>query len=101
MVSAGVGEDLEVEAFCISTIGGDTDEHRAHQVAHHSSRHAWRHHLVVPPPISVEDIARPTPLRKGTRPSSDSSHLVKNRSSFNSASDALPSTPAGTGGFMI
>ena len=62
MVSAGVGEDLEVEAFCISTIGGDTDEHRAHQVAHHSSRHAWRHHLVVPPPIPIEDIARPNPL---------------------------------------
>jgi hypothetical protein len=59
------------------------------------------HHLVMAPPVPVEDIARPTPLRKATRPSSDSSHLVKNRPSFNSASDALPLTPAGTGGFMI
>jgi hypothetical protein len=54
----------------------------------------------VAPAIPVENISSPTafaeyhPTVVGLFPSGE------NRPSFNSASDALPSTPAGTGGFM-
>jgi hypothetical protein len=55
----------------------------------------------VAPTITVEDIAGATAFAEGHPTVVDSSHLVKNLPSFNSASDALPSTPAATGEFMV
>lgn len=58
------------------------------------------HNFVMAPPIAVEDIAGTTAFTEGHPTVVGFLPSGENRPNFNSASDALPSTPAGTGGFM-
>lgn len=58
------------------------------------------HHLVVTPPVAIKDIASPPAYPEG-RPAIIGLFPTRNElPSFKSASEAGPSTPAATGGFV-